>query len=152
MRHVGGSRLPIQLHNGLGRKSLVCTPAIYKKNTSFRRKVHLLHITGNKIYKHERVNKLEPFFVRWRPLLKSKYSLRLTGLVPQLHPTPYFLNNHFNISLKSGATNAPGKYRPDRLFPGVKQPGRETDHSPPTSDEVKETYIYTSTPPYVFMA
>jgi hypothetical protein len=37
------------------------------------------------------------------------------------------------------------------LSPGVKRSGREADHSPPTSTEVKKTYIYTSTPPYVFM-
>jgi hypothetical protein len=29
---------------------------------------------------------------------------------------------------------------------------READHSTPTSAEVKKTWIYTSTPPYVFMA
>jgi hypothetical protein len=33
------------------------------------------------------------------------------------------------------------------LSPGVKQQGREADHSPPTSVEVKQTWIYTSTPP-----
>jgi hypothetical protein len=38
------------------------------------------------------------------------------------------------------------------LSPGVKQPVREADHSPPTSAEVKKTWVYTSTPPYVFMA
>jgi hypothetical protein len=39
------------------------------------------------------------------------------------------------------------------LFPrGVKRPGREVDYSPPTSAEVKKMWIYTSTPPYVFMA
>jgi hypothetical protein len=37
------------------------------------------------------------------------------------------------------------------LFPGVKRPGREADHSPPTSAEVKKTWVYTSTPPYVYM-
>jgi hypothetical protein len=37
-------------------------------------------------------------------------------------------------------------------FPGVKRPGREADHSPPASAEVKKMWIYTSTPPYVFMA
>jgi hypothetical protein len=37
-------------------------------------------------------------------------------------------------------------------FPGVKRPGREVDHSPPTSAEVKKMWIYTSTPPYAFMA
>jgi hypothetical protein len=39
------------------------------------------------------------------------------------------------------------------LFPrGVKQPGREADHSPPAGDEVKKMWIYTSTHPYDFMA
>jgi hypothetical protein len=56
--------------------------------------------------------------------------------------------------------------RPDRLwgppnfypkgtggsFPGVKWPGREADPTLPTSTEVKKMWIYTSTPPYVFMA
>jgi hypothetical protein len=36
--------------------------------------------------------------------------------------------------------------------PGVKRPGREDDHSPPASAEVKKMWIYTSTPPYAFMA
>jgi hypothetical protein len=41
---------------------------------------------------------------------------------------------------------------PGALSPGAKRPGREADHSPPTSAEVKNTWIYTPTPPYVFMA
>jgi hypothetical protein len=36
--------------------------------------------------------------------------------------------------------------------PGVKRPGREAHHLPPTSAEVKKTWIYTATLPYVFMA
>jgi hypothetical protein len=36
-------------------------------------------------------------------------------------------------------------------FPGVRRSGREADHSPPTSAEVKKMWIYISTPPYVFM-
>jgi hypothetical protein len=35
---------------------------------------------------------------------------------------------------------------------GVKQPGREADHSPPASVEIKKIWIYTSTPPYALMA
>jgi hypothetical protein len=31
-------------------------------------------------------------------------------------------------------------------------PGREADHSPPSSAEVKNAWSYTSTPQYVFMA
>jgi hypothetical protein len=38
------------------------------------------------------------------------------------------------------------------LSPWVKRTGREVDHSPPTSAEVKKMWIYTSTPPYAFMA
>jgi hypothetical protein len=38
------------------------------------------------------------------------------------------------------------------LYSGVKRPGREADHSPPTSAEVKKTWVYTSTPSYAFMA
>jgi hypothetical protein len=37
-------------------------------------------------------------------------------------------------------------------FPGVKRLGRASDHSPPTSAEVKKMWINTSTSPYVFMA
>jgi len=37
-------------------------------------------------------------------------------------------------------------------FPGVKQPGRETDQLPPSSAEVKNTWSCTSIPLYVFMA
>jgi len=37
-------------------------------------------------------------------------------------------------------------------FHGVKRPEREADHSPPSSTEVKNTWRYTSTPQYVFMA
>jgi hypothetical protein len=37
-------------------------------------------------------------------------------------------------------------------FPGVKRQGLEAEHSPPTSAEVKKMWIYTCTPPYVFMA
>jgi hypothetical protein len=36
-------------------------------------------------------------------------------------------------------------------FSGVKRPGREADHSTVTSAEVKRAWLYTSTPPYVFM-
>jgi hypothetical protein len=58
-------------------------------------------------------------------------------------------------------------FRPDRLWgpfrllsngyngalsPGVKRPGSEADHSPPTSAEVKKMWVYTSTPTSVFIA
>jgi hypothetical protein len=36
-------------------------------------------------------------------------------------------------------------------FSGVKRPGREANHSPPSSAEFKNAWSYTSTPQYVFM-
>jgi hypothetical protein len=35
---------------------------------------------------------------------------------------------------------------PGTLSPGVKRPGREVVHSPQTSAEIKNTWIYTPTP------
>jgi len=37
-------------------------------------------------------------------------------------------------------------------FPGVKRPGREADHSHPSSTEVKNAWNYTSALSYTFMA
>jgi hypothetical protein len=42
--------------------------------------------------------------------------------------------------------------RGEGSFPRVTRPGGEADHSSAASAEVKKMWIYTSTPPYVFMA
>jgi hypothetical protein len=47
-------------------------------------------------------------------------------------------------SLRS--TQPPVQWVTGALSPGVKRLGREVDHSPPTSAEVKKMWIYTSTP------
>jgi hypothetical protein len=63
---------------------------------------------------------------------------------------------HFNFSISSwlavGPIQPPIQWVPGALSPGVKRQGREADHSPPTSAEVKKTWIYTSTPLHAFMA
>jgi hypothetical protein len=51
-----------------------------------------------------------------------------------------------------GPTQPPIHWVQGALSPGVKRQGYEADHSPPTSAEVKKTWIYTSTPLYAFMA
>jgi hypothetical protein len=51
-----------------------------------------------------------------------------------------------------GPTQSPFWWVPGGLSSGVKLLGREADHSPRTSAEVKKTWIYTSTLPYAFMA
>jgi hypothetical protein len=51
-----------------------------------------------------------------------------------------------------GPIQPPIQWVPEALSLGVKRPGREADHSPPSIAEVKNARSYTSTPQYVFMA
>jgi hypothetical protein len=51
-----------------------------------------------------------------------------------------------------GSTQSSIQWVLGALSSGVKGPGREAGHLPPTSGEVKKMWIYTSTPPYTFMA
>jgi hypothetical protein len=48
-------------------------------------------------------------------------------------------------------TQPPIQWVLEVLSPRLKQAGRQGDHSPPASAEVKEMWIYTSTLPYAFM-
>jgi hypothetical protein len=60
-----------------------------------------------------------------------------------------------NFRFSMSSRPAPGSTKPlIQRVPGalsleVKQQGREADHSPPSTTEVKKTWIYVSTPPYV---
>jgi hypothetical protein len=49
--------------------------------------------------------------------------------------------------IQSGSEAHPIQWVSRALFPGVKRQGREADHSLPTSVAIKNTWIYTSTPP-----
>jgi hypothetical protein len=46
-----------------------------------------------------------------------------------------------------GPTQPPIQWETGALFLGIKQPGREADHSPPFSVEIKNAWSYISTPP-----
>jgi hypothetical protein len=46
-----------------------------------------------------------------------------------------------------GPTQPPFQWVPEFLSLGVKRPGREADHLPPSTAEVKSVWSYTSTPP-----
>jgi hypothetical protein len=61
-------------------------------------------------------------------------------------------NFHFSILSRSALGSPSYKMGTEGSFPGVKRQGREADHSPPTSAEMKKMWIYTSTPLHVFMA
>jgi hypothetical protein len=50
-----------------------------------------------------------------------------------------------------GPTQPTIQWVPGAISLGVKRPGCEADHSPPSSAEVKNAWSYTSTPQYAFM-
>jgi hypothetical protein len=58
---------------------------------------------------------------------------------------------HHRVQNGSGAHPASYPVGIRGCFPGVKRPGREADHSPPSTAEVKNECRYTFTPQYVFM-
>jgi hypothetical protein len=51
---------------------------------------------------------------------------------------------YFSVRLRDRLSQPPIEW--------VKRLDREADHSPPTIAEVKKTWVYISTSPYVFMA
>jgi hypothetical protein len=57
-------------------------------------------------------------------------------------------NFHFSMSSRPAPrlTQHHIQWVPGALPPGVKRPERETDHSPPTSAEVKKKSVYISSP------
>jgi hypothetical protein len=62
---------------------------------------------------------------------------------------PGRVKNFLHVVQTGSGPTQPIKWVPGVLSPRVKRPGREADHSPPPSAEVKNTWIYTSTAPYV---
>jgi hypothetical protein len=86
----------------------------------------------------------------------SLYSDWLRAGWPICHSSSPGRGKIFLLSTSSrpvlGSTQPPVQWVPGTLSPSVKGPVPEADHSPPISVEVKNTWIYTSTPPYVFMA
>jgi hypothetical protein len=57
---------------------------------------------------------------------------------------------NFPLSMSSRLTlepTQPIQWVPGTLSPEVERPGRDADHSPPTSTEVRKIWLYTSTPP-----
>jgi hypothetical protein len=53
--------------------------------------------------------------------------------------------------LAQGPAQPPAQWVAGALSPGVKWPGNEANHAPPSSAEVRKAWSYTFTPPYIFM-
>jgi hypothetical protein len=58
----------------------------------------------------------------------------------------------YAVQTGPGVTQPPIQWVSGVLSPGVKRQGHEADHSPAASAQVKKMWLYTSTPPYTFMA
>jgi hypothetical protein len=77
-------------------------------------------------------------------LIHYSYKIRFNIIIP---PTAVS-NLYFFMSRPTlGPTKPPIKWVPGAVSPGVKRPGREVDHSLPSSAEVKKICIYTWTLP-----
>ena len=61
-----------------------------------------------------------------------------------------FFSSSEIIQTGSGAHPASLFNRYQGLFPGVRRPERDADHSPPSNAEVKNEWGYSSTPPICF--
>jgi hypothetical protein len=85
-------------------------------------------------------------------LLPTGYGLDVRGVGVRVPVWSRIFSSSCRPDCPLGSTHPPIKWVPGTLSPGVKRRGRETDHSPPTSAEVKKMWIYISTPPYAFMA
>jgi hypothetical protein len=86
---------------------------------------------------------------RNQKLQQVKYSGYIMWLCTKIsdatvYPQAYIGTVHFSNPGHSRNTSYP--MLPQALSLGVKQQGREADHSPPTIAEVKKTWFYTSTP------
>jgi hypothetical protein len=82
--------------------------------------------------------------------IATGYGLDGRGVGVRLPVGPkYFLLSSLSTRVL-GPTQPPIQRVPGAASPKTKRPVREADHSPRTSAEVNNTWIYTSTPPHAF--
>jgi hypothetical protein len=85
-----------------------------------------------------------------RPEYRSRYSDWLRAGRPRGRSSSPGRVKNFLFSTSSRPVlwpiQPPIQWVPGALSPEVKRPGREVVHSPPTSVEVKKTWVYISTP------
>jgi hypothetical protein len=90
---------------------------------------------------------------RWNPIRTSAIQSRsrpmrlmLRGGVRVLAGAGNF-SLHHRVQTGSGATQPPIQWVPGAVSLGLKRPGREADHSPPSSAKFRNSWSYTSTLP-----
>jgi hypothetical protein len=87
------------------------------------------------------------YTIEWESRLLSWYSvgLRTSWMIGGLSPgSGWEFSPHHRVQNGSGA-HPPIQWLSGGVSLGVKRPGCEADHSPPSSDEVKKAWRYTST-------
>jgi len=78
--------------------------------------------------------------------------IRCTSVDRGSIPGRTWTSSLLHLQTGSGANPASLQCVPAALTLGVKRPGREADHPPSSSANIKNTLSSTSAPPYVFMA
>jgi hypothetical protein len=95
------------------------------------------------------------FNIRQESGERSRYSNWLRAERPRVwsSSTGRIKNFLFSVVSRSvlGPTQSPSQWIPGAFYPGTKRSGREADHSPQTSIEVKKTWIYISITSLGFM-
>jgi hypothetical protein len=98
---------------------------------------------------------MQAYYIPCEPRYLSRYSDWLrAGRQRCQSSSPGRVKNFLFSALSKpalGSIQRPSQWVQGALSPGVKRQGREADHSPPISAEVKTKWIYTSTSPYDFM-
>jgi hypothetical protein len=72
--------------------------------------------------------------------------------LPSISETKEFFSSPAVSRTALGPTKPPIQWVPGTLSLGLRLPGREANHSPPSNVEVKNAWSYTSIPQYAFMA
>jgi hypothetical protein len=98
----------------------------------------------------------EPINPSYKSVRRSRDSLvsivtRLQVGQPGFNSWQGFFSSPLCPNQLLGPTHPPIQWVPGALSPGVKQSGHKADNSHPFSSKVKNTWMYTSTPPYVVM-
>jgi hypothetical protein len=93
---------------------------------------------------------LSNLFVEWRPWTMDFVKCcgldgRVLGFDSRRRLVIFLFTTASRPAL--GPTQPPIQWVAGALSLGLKRPGREADHSPPSSAEVKNAWSYTSTPP-----